>query len=321
MGNAGAKQLVAVAAKQFGVVTSEDCSSCRVSRKWMRRRLETGEWTRLHRGVFKLGANSPNLDEMEMAAMLAAGDGAVLSHLSAARRLGLDVPSHPCVQITIPASRRTPKLGRARVCRSRRLNESHISRRGHFRVTHLARTMVDLASVLDKVWLRAALDSALRQRRTNLAWIHRALNTYGKGRRGVACLRRLVSEHQREDEVPDSVLESMGLELAQATKRKPKLHWRILEGAQLIAEVDFAWPEVRLCVELDGWTQHGTRAAFVRDRARDRALLRLGWVVLRFTWQDVVEDRESVIAELVSCYESRTRWASVVPRERSQTGT
>ena len=321
MGNAGAKQLVAVAAKQFGVVTSEDCSSCRVSRKWMRRRLETGEWTRLHRGVFKLGANSSNLDEMEMAAMLAAGDGAVLSHLSAARRLGLDVPSHPCVQITIPASRRTPKLGRAQVCRSRRLSESHISRRGHFRVTHLARTMVDLASVLDKVWLRAALDSALRQRRTNLAWIHRALNTYGKGRRGVACLRKLVSEHQREDEVPDSVLESMGLELAHATKRKPKLHWRILEGAQLIAEVDFAWPEVRLCVELDGWTQHRTRAAFVRDRARDRALLRLGWVVLRFTWQDVVEDRESVIAELVSCYESRTRWASVVPRERSQTGT
>ena len=103
----------------------------------------------------------------------------------------------------------------------------------------------------------------------------------------------------------------MGMELALATRRKPKLHWKIVEGARLIAEVDFAWPEVRLCVELDGWTQHGTRAAFVRDRARDRALLRLGWMVLRFTWQDVVADRESVMAELVSCYESRTRSAPV----------
>jgi len=82
-----------------------------------------------------------------------------------------------------------------------------------------------------------------------------------------------VTEHEREDEVPDSVLESIGIELARVTRHKPKLHWKVLEGARLIAEVDFSWPEVRLCVELDGWTQHGSRAAFVRDRARDRALL------------------------------------------------
>jgi len=246
-----------------------------------------------------------------MAAMLAAGDGAVLSHLSAARRLGLDVPRQASVQITIPASRRVPKLRGVKVFRSRNLTETHTTKRGPFRLTHLARTMVDLASVLETVWLRAALDSALRQRKTNLVWIRRALDSHGRGRRGAACLRTLVTEHQREDEVPDSVLESMGLELALATRRKPKLHWKIVEGARLIAEVDFAWPEVRLCVELDGWTQHGTRAAFVRDRARDRALLRLGWMVLRFTWQDVVADRESVIAELVSCYESRTRSAPV----------
>jgi hypothetical protein len=301
--------LVALASKQFGVVTLKDCAACGVSRSWLRRRIETGEWTRLHPGVFRHGSNNPSLDELEMAAMLAAGDGAVLSHLSAARRLGLDVPRQASVQITIPASRRAPKLRGVKVFRSRNLTETHTTKRGPFRLTHLARTMVDLASVLDTVWLRAALDSALRQRKTNLVWIRRALDSHGRGRRGAACLRTLVTEHQREDEVPDSVLESMGMELALATRRKPKLHWKIVEGARLIAEVDFAWPEVRLCVELDGWTQHGTRAAFVRDRARDRALLRLGWMVLRFTWQDVVADRESVIAELVSSYESLSRSA------------
>jgi hypothetical protein len=311
LGNAGAKRLVALASKQFGVVTLKDCAACGGSRNWLRRRLETGEWTRLHPGVFRHGLNSPSLDELEMAALLAAGDGAVLSHLSAARRLGLDVPRENSVQITIPASRRAPKLRGVQVYRSRNLIETHTTKRGPFRLTHLARTMVDLASVLDTAWLRAALDSALRQRKTNLVWARRALDSYGRGRRGAAFLRRLVTEHQREDEVPDSVLESMGIELAMATGRTPRLHWKVIEGARLIAEVDFAWPEVRLCVELDGWTQHGTRAAFVRDRARDRALLRLGWMVLRFTWQDVVADRESVIAELVSCYESRTRSAPV----------
>jgi len=131
-------------------------------------------------------------------------------------------------------------------------------------------------------------------------------------------LRTLLTEHQREDEIPDSVLESMGIELAQATGHKPELHWKVIEGSRLIAEVDFAWPEARLCIELDGWTQHGTRAAFVRDRARDRALLRLGWMVLRFTWQDVISDRESVIAELVSTYESRA--GSLRPRARKLSG-
>ncbi len=227
-----------------------------------------------------------------------------------------------CVTISVLAARKCHTL-RQKWAPSYETTWEAVGRVG--KCTHLARTMVDLASVLDTVWLRAALDSALRQRKTNLAWIHRALDHHGNGRRGAACLRTLVSDHQREDEVPDSVLESMGIELALAMKRKPKLHWRILEGARLIAEVDFAWPEERLCVELDGWTQHGTRAAFVRDRARDRALLRLGWMVLRFTWQDVVADRESVIAELASCYESRTRSVTVIAepsrrRSRTQTG-
>jgi very-short-patch-repair endonuclease len=304
MVKAGEKRLVQLASKQFDLVTAREFAKCQLSRSWLRRRMETGEWTQLHRGIFKLGSSTPNPDQLEMAAMLAAGDGAVLSHASAARRLGLDVPRSQAVQITIPASRDLVRLSGVQVWRSRDLIESDITKRGPFRLTHLARTMIDLASVLDDAWLRATLDSALRQRSTNLAWIFRALREHGKGRRGAERLRALLAEYRNGNEVPDSVLESLCIELAMATGRKPKRHWNVLDGNRLI-EVDLAWPEVRLCVELDGWTEHGTRAAFVRDRARDRALLRLGWVVLRYTWQDVTGDRESVIAELLSTYDSR----------------
>jgi len=307
MGRAGEKRLVQVALKQFGVASAADLAACQVSRKWLRRRIETGEWIRLHRGVYRQGSSEPNVDQLEMAAMLAAGDGAVLSHTSAARRLGVDVPRNESVQITIPASRNIAKLIGVQIWRSRDLIQPHITKRGPFLLTHLARTMLDLASVLDNAWLRATFDSALRQRKTNLAWISRALRDHGRGRRGAERLRALVAEYRREDEVSDSVLESFGIELGRATGRKPKLHWQVLDGERLIAEVDFAWPEVRLCVELDGWSQHGTRAAFVRDRARDRALLRLGWMVLRYTWQDVTVDREAVIGELVSTYDYRAR--------------
>jgi very-short-patch-repair endonuclease/predicted transcriptional regulator of viral defense system len=305
MGKAGVKRLVQLASKQFGVVSARDFAECDVSDKWLRRRIDTGEWIRLQRGVYRLGAQKPTLDEQEMAALLAAGNGAVLSHESAARRLGLDVQPCKSVQITIPASRDIPKLSGVRVWHSRDLIERDTIKRGPFRLTHLARTMLDLASVLDDTWLRAALDSVLRQRKSNLAWISQLLERRGNGRRGATRLRALVAEYQHDGEVPDSVLESLAIELARATLHEPRLHFNVLDGPLLIAEVDLAWPEVQLCVELDGWARHGTRAAFAEDRARDRGLQRLGWMVLRYTWQDVAGDRDSVIEELVAAYQSR----------------
>src|SRR5215467_3995162 len=305
-GRARARQLVALASKQFGVVNREDLAITEVSWKWLRGRLATGEWKRVHRGVFRLGCNQPTLDEREMAALVAAGEGAVLSHKSAARRLGLDVPRDELVHITIHASRKAKVRG-AKVWRSRNIGSRDIGNRGPLRLTNLPRTLIDLAAILDQGELRAAFDSALRQDRANAAWISCVLNRHGPGRRGVRRLRALVNEYRRGDEVPDSALESLGVELARATGRKARLHFRVLDGAQHVAEADLAWPELQLCVEVDGWKAHGTRAAFVRDRARDRALFRLGWTVLRYPWDDVVHDPESAVDDLVRSFQARDR--------------
>ncbi len=320
MGRAGEKRLVQLASKQFGVVTAKDIAACEVSSSLLCHRLETGEWIRLHRGVYQLGSNKPNIDGLEMAAMLAAGNGAVLSHSSAAGRLGLDVPRNQSVQITIPASRRRPRLAGVQVWWSRNLIASDVTKRGPLRMTQLARTIIDLASVLDEAWLQAMLDSALRQSGTNLAWISRALKKRGQGHRGARRLQALVAEYRSGDEVPDSVLESFANKLGRATGHEPKLHWNVLEGGRRVAEVDLAWPEVRLCVELDGWTWHRSRTAFVGDRARDRALVGLGWAVLRYAWQDVTGDPDSVIAELVGIYESRASASTRSPKHRKVNG-
>jgi very-short-patch-repair endonuclease len=63
-------------------------------------------------------------------------------------------------------------------------------------------------------------------------------------------------------------------------------------------EVDAAWRRQRLIVELDGYAFHGTRAAFERDRARDRRLAAKGWRVLRVTWRDVEHRKEELAADL-----------------------
>lgn len=185
-------------------------------------------------------------------------------------------------------------------------------------MTNLARTMIDLASILDDGALRAAFDSALRQDKTYAGWISRTLYLHASGRRGVGRLRELIDEYHQGDEVPDSVLESLGLELAKATGRMPQLHLNIADGARHVAEVDLAWPELQLCVQFDGWKTHGTQEAFVSDRALDRELVPLGWTVLRYTWKDVVHNFEFVVEQLVEILESRARALPPVPRRRKQ---
>ncbi|HEX4802863.1 MAG TPA: DUF559 domain-containing protein [Myxococcaceae bacterium] len=241
-----------------------------------------------------------------MAALLAAGEGAVLSHISAARRLGLSVPPGDSVHVTIPASRKA-KVRAARVWRSRTLTAREVTTRGRFRMTNLARTMVDLASILDDGRLRAAFDSAVRQDAATAGWILKVLARYGRGHRGVGRLRSLLEEYRRGEEVPDSALESLGVELALATRRKPKLHYDVCNGARHIAEVDLAWPELRLCVQFDGWKYHRTREAFVKDRAQDRELFQLGWTVLRYPWDEVVHEPEGFIEGLVRSFELQAR--------------
>ena len=241
-----------------------------------------------------------------MAALRAAGQGAVLSHTSAARKLGLAIPKEDFLHLTVPPTRKVKVRG-VKLWRSRTLSSAEVTTAGGFPFTNLPRTMVDLAAVLDDNWLRAALDSAIRQDRFHLTRIWRALLRCGPGRRGAGRLRAMVEEYRRGAEVPDSALETLALELARATGHTPKLHHKVRDGRRFVAEVDLGWPELRLGVELDGWAYHATRQAFVKDRARDRALFQLGWSVLRYPWDDVMYEQQAFIEELAAVVEARAR--------------
>lgn len=310
LAKASVRRLVELSSRQFGVITHRDLALTGVSWKWLRGRLSTREWSRVHRGVFRLGYSPPSREEREMAALRAAGDNAVLSHTSAARKLGLDVPKEELLHLTVPASRQVKVRG-AKVWRSRTLSCAEVTTRGGFRLTSLPRTMIDLAAVLDDGWLRAALDSAIRQDRSHLTRIWRLLLRWGPGRRGAGRLRSLVEEYRRGAEVPDSALEAFALRLARATGQMPKVHYEVRDRGRFVAEVDLAWPQLRLGIELDGWAYHATRQNFVKDRARDRALFQLGWSVLCYTWGDVMHDHDSFIEELAQIFEAQARTKGV----------
>ena len=125
---------------------------------------------------------------------------------------------------------------------------------------------------------------------------------HGRGRRGSAVLRELLEERSAPGTryvPPESELEDLLYKLVESAVGLPpavRQYW-VWDGTQW-RRFDLAWPEVRLAVEVDGWETHGSREAFQDDRERDALMVAIGWRVLRFTWDDVV-NRPSYVLSVI----------------------
>lgn len=302
MGTIDWSALTGRASRQQGLVTLGDLKHSGVSEAVRRLRVRRGEWVRVHRGVYSMSRRPLSDDDRALAALLALGPEAVLSHQSAARQLRIDVPPFHRTHLTIPWSTRRVALRGVRISRTRDDLGAETVVANEFRVTNGARTLIDLAGDLGGFPLRNALDSALRRGVVTVAELKHRLAGPQHGRRGIPRLRRLLRPYLEGGQVPDSGLESLALEAMKYARVKPELHWNIYDRQRFIAEVDLAWPQVRLCVELDGWEPHGSRDAFENDRARDQALVLLGWTVLRFTWKQVKSRRRAFHAAVAAAH-------------------
>lgn len=307
-------RLLPVLKAQRGLVTLEQVNQLGVSHRYVYSRLQHGVWSKIYKGVYKAGQVQGDLDEREIAALLVCGPTAVLSHSSSARRLGLDAPPPNRIQLTLPIGLNGPRNHDLEIHRSRLLSSNDVRVLGALRYFKLGRTLFDLAGSMDEMSLRIAIDSALRKHRSNLAWLKRFVHRFGEGRPGAAILRRLLGEYDVSTEIPDSALERMALELIKPMDgARPILHHVVRDGERHIAEIDFAWPTLRIGVELDGWAHHSSRRAFMEDRRRDRELMAMGWVVLRFTWDDVAHHRATVLDQLREALQAarETRFAGL----------
>jgi very-short-patch-repair endonuclease len=223
-----------------------------------------------------------------MAAVLACGRGAALSHRSAAVLWRLPVREGRAVDV-VAAGPRAQTAG-MRVHRSRSLAPSEVTVMKGIPVTTLPRTLADLADVLTERELSRAVHEAEVLHRISQRALDRAAES-ARGRRGCGRLRRTVGG---ERDVTRSALERRFLSLCRRHGLpRPEVN---VEIAGL--ECDFAWREQRLAVETDGWAYHHTRRAFERDRERDQLLTRAGFQPLRFTYRQVVEDAEGVAATI-----------------------
>jgi very-short-patch-repair endonuclease len=223
-----------------------------------------------------------------MAAVLACGQGAVLSHRSAAALWGIRHTTRPTIDVTLgrPTGRVRPGVD---IHRTRTLRSTDTTTNRRIPCTTVARTLLDLADVVDRGALERACGQAETLRLLDVAALEDVL-TRANGRRGAPILRAALADYQPAMALSRSELERRFLRLcSDAALPSPRVNaWIRVDGDGF--EVDFSWPEQRLIAEADGYRSHGTRAAFERDRRRDRLLQLARWRVIRFTWNQLASE-------------------------------
>jgi very-short-patch-repair endonuclease len=237
-----------------------------------------------------------------MAAVLACGKGAVVSHRSAAALLGLIDDGPVVIDVIAPPSRGRRIDGiRSHLVRPPRLEET-----GTFDsipCTSPARTLVDLAGVVGERTLRSAFERAATRRRRmlDIPAIERSIDPR---RRGMKVLLRLIEEWRGAAPLLKtrgklkSPLEAKVLSLIAQRHLPPPLFNAPVEIAEGRIEVDFLWSDHRFVLEADSRDFHGTAVAFERDRWRDRELMRAGYSTLRVTHREA-EQEAGAVAETV----------------------
>ena len=304
------RKIATLAAWQHGVVARHQLLELGVSARSIGRRLEAGRLALLHRGVYAVGHHRLSVKGSWIAAVLACGEGAVLSHRSAARLWGLT--RGPVIPADV-----TGRCGRRRagiVLHEGGLTESDRAVVDAIPVTTVARTLLDLADVIDERQLDKACEEADRLGLLEMRAVE-AVCARSPGRRGLKPLRRLVEE-ARAPEFGRSRLEDRVLALC----REHGLPAPQTNVEVLGCEVDAFWPQAKLVAEADSWSFHRHRAAFENDRARDAQMQVEGYSVVRLTHRRLQHEPDTVAAELRRFLAPERPAGSSTPSGCSSTG-
>ena len=288
---------MALAARQHGVVTTADLHRCGLGSPAIARLAGAGVFQRLHRGVYLVGFSQPPAARA-MAALLACGPEAALSHSSAATIWEIRPAADGVIHVIHPGSARAHTGVRPH---RMKLEPRDVTRRLGLRVTRPTRTLLDLASMLDARELARALEEAQVRRLVDTTELRELLARAGPRHRGSPALRNALSALDAAPSLTRSEAERRLLELVRAA-RLPAPLTNVRVGRH---EVDLLWRAQRLVIEVDGFRFHGGRAAFERDRRRDGALLAAGYRVLRVTWRELTDAPEAVIATLAQALIAR----------------
>jgi very-short-patch-repair endonuclease len=278
-----------VAGRQHGVISRDQLIEFGLTKDSIHRRVLAGRLLPLHRSVYAVGHRNRSRETAWMAAVLASGEGAVLSHRSAGALWGIcRYEGRP--QVTVPSQRRSKSgivLHRSTVAEDERTIHEGIP------VTGVPRTIFDLGPTSDERQLERMINEAEIRRLWDELSLHDLLHRY-PSRPGAGTVRAALLEHNERPTPTKSDLEELCIRFAdRAGLPRPQTNV-LIEGL----EVDCVWREQRLIIEVDSWEFHRTRAAFERDREKSRILQAAGWRCVGVTYRQLEQGTEALARDV-----------------------
>lgn len=286
---------------QHGLVTRTQALGLGFSAKAIRHQLRRNHWRPVSRGVYRLAGAPETARQRAMAGVLLAGEGAAVSHRSAAALHGLPGFDLEPITVSIPRGRRRrPSVVIEQSCD---LPIRHVRVLDGIPCTSVARTLFDLCGDPKRVRpgrVARALDTALARRMVTLPALWRMLDDLAeRGRAGTVWFRTLLIEREGHYVPPESELESRFAALvARFRLGRPDRQVDLGDADAWIGRVDFVWRDERVIVELDGAAFHDSLLDRRHDDERDQRLTESGWTVLRFVWREVV-DAPAAVADSI----------------------
>jgi len=283
-----------LAGSQHGVIARTQLTALGLDRFAIRRRVVAGTLHPLHAGrVYAVGLNRLSMPGRYLAAVMACGRGALLSHRSAANLWELR-PNTMRLEVTVRQVSRA--VDGVTVHRTRVLADRDLAMKDGIPVTSVARTLLDLSAVVRPPDLEVAVDRSERLGLFDLDAMVDVLER-ANGRRGARALRRVLAAYRPSTQ--RSELERRFRELLETAEDIPRPVFNaLIDGESGTHEVDAHWPEHGLIVQVDGFEFHRTRRDRERDAAADADLELAGRRVMRLTWDDVTEHGERTLRRL-----------------------
>jgi predicted transcriptional regulator of viral defense system len=292
-------RLAALAAGQHVVFSVAQCAALGLGARAVQRRTEAGRLHRVYKSVYSLVP--PNLLTRKgryMAAVLACGPGAVLSHRDAAHLHEIRATNRSKIDVMVPG-RGSHRHGGINVHRSTTLTTADVTTIDGIPCTTLARTILDLAGVVAQRDLERALEQAEMLQKLDARaledQLERNRNAHAAGR-----LRRALAAYLPGRAPTESEFEEAFLALCRRIDvPAPDRQVYVDPGdGEPMLRLDFAWRAERYAVETDGGRYHGTGRRLEADHRKDQRLTLAGWRVLRITWRQLRDEPER-IARLV----------------------
>jgi hypothetical protein len=289
-----------------GVITRPEALALGVPSSTLKEWVRSGRLVRVGTGIYVL----PGVLEHERTTLQAATRAlaAVVSHESAARMHGLDGLDPRRLAVTVPV-RRSNRFAGVTVHQSTDLAEGETTTVEGIPTTDPPRTIVDLAAVLPPRLLASVLDQTVRRGLASYRIVAQRLEaTARKGKPGVVRLRRVLEPRLGGTHVSDSSLETLALEtIRDAGLPTPETQHRPSWLRKMNGRVDLAYVDQQIVVECDGQRWHGSVEAFQLDRERDNLAQLAGWIVLRFTWDDITRRAPYVVGAIRDALSRRSR--------------